>query len=137
MPLRATVTAAINAQMRRRIRRRARARYDARHAAAARSGPSTRSTALIIASALFMEQLDGTVLATALPDMARSFDTAPLNMNIALTSYLLSLAVFIPASGKVADRFGSRTVFCWSIALFVLGSILWWVRASCRASAGR
>ena len=71
-----------------------------------------------------MEQLDGTVLATALPTMARSFDVDPLHMNVALTSYLLSLAVFIPASGKAADRFGSRTVFRAAIALFTLGSIL-------------
>src|SRR6201995_4610032 len=79
---------------------------------------------LIVASAMFMEQLDGTVLATALPTMARSFDADPLRMNVALTSYLLSLAVFIPASGKAADRFGSRTVFRAAIALFTLGSIL-------------
>ncbi len=90
------------------------------------TGPrvSPRVTALIVASALFMEQLDGTVLATALPTMARSFDVDPLHMNVALTSYLLSLAVFIPASGKAADRFGSRTVFRGAIALFTLGSIL-------------
>ena len=54
-----------------------------------------------------MEQLDGTVLATALPAMARSFNADPLHMNIALTSYLLTLAMFIPASGRIADRFGS------------------------------
>jgi EmrB/QacA subfamily drug resistance transporter len=71
-----------------------------------------------------MEQLDGTVLATALPTMARSFDVDPLHMNVALTAYLLSLAVFIPASGKAADRFGSRTVFRAAIALFTVGSIL-------------
>ncbi len=80
--------------------------------------------ALIVASALFMEQLDGTVLATALPTMARTFGVMPLHMNVALTSYLLSLAVFIPASGKVADRFGSRTVFRAAIGLFTLGSML-------------
>ncbi len=85
---------------------------------------SARLTALIVASALFMEQLDGTVLATALPTMSRSFGVDPLHMNVALTSYLLSLAVFIPASGKVADRFGTRTVFRAAIALFTLGSIL-------------
>ncbi len=83
-----------------------------------------RVTALIIAAALFMEQLDGTVLATALPDMARSFGVAPLRMNVALTSYLLSLAVFIPASGQAADRFGSRTTFRTAILLFTLGSVL-------------
>ena len=64
------------------------------------------------------------MLATALPTMARSFDVDPLRMNVALTSYLLSLAVFIPASGKIADRFGSRTVFRAAIGLFTLGSIL-------------
>ena len=120
MPLRQSATAAINAIIRRRIRRRARARYERRHA----PGPSPRTTALIVASALFMEQLDGTVLSTALPEMARSFGTEPVRMNVALTSYLLALAVFIPASGKVADRFGSRTVFCTAIALFTLGSAL-------------
>jgi EmrB/QacA subfamily drug resistance transporter len=71
-----------------------------------------------------MEQLDGTVLATALPDMARQFGVDALHMNIALTAYLLSLAVFIPASGQVADRFGARRVFRAAIALFTLGSIL-------------
>jgi EmrB/QacA subfamily drug resistance transporter len=85
---------------------------------------SPRMTALIVASALFMEQLDGTVLATALPTMARSFNVDPLHMNVALTAYLLSLAVFIPASGKAADRFGSRTVFRAAIALFTIGSVL-------------
>ncbi len=73
---------------------------------------------------MFMEQLDGTVLATALPTMARSFNADPLHMNIALTSYLLTLAMFIPASGRIADRFGSRTVFRTAIGLFTLGSIL-------------
>ncbi|HEY6431843.1 MAG TPA: MFS transporter [Acetobacteraceae bacterium] len=91
-------------------------------AAAPRS--SLRTTALIVASAMFMEQLDGTVLATALPAMAHSFGTAPLRMNIALTAYLLTLAMFIPASGKLADRYGSRTVFRAAIGLFTLGSIL-------------
>jgi EmrB/QacA subfamily drug resistance transporter len=70
-----------------------------------------------------MEQLDGTVLATALPTMARSFDADPLHMNVALTSYLLTLAMFIPASGRLADRFGSRTVFRAAIALFTIGSV--------------
>jgi EmrB/QacA subfamily drug resistance transporter len=92
--------------------------------AASTRAVSPRVTALIVASALFMEQLDGTVLATALPTMARSFNVDPLHMNVALTAYLLSLAVFIPASGKAADRFGSRTVFRAAIAMFTLGSIL-------------
>jgi MFS family permease len=86
--------------------------------------PSVRFIALIIASALFMEGIDSTVLATALPTMAHSFHTEPLRMNVALTSYLLSLAVFIPVSGRAADRFGTRTVFRAAIAMFVFGSIL-------------
>jgi EmrB/QacA subfamily drug resistance transporter len=73
---------------------------------------------------MFMEQLDGTVLATALPTLSRSFHVDPLHMSVALTAYLLSLAVLIPASGKVADRFGSKTVFRTAIAIFTLGSIL-------------
>ena len=123
MPLPTIFHALFNAQMRRRIRARARVRARAR-ANERLAHVSVRSTALIVASALFMEQLDGTVLATALPTMARSFGVEPLAMNVALTAYLLSLAVFIPVSGKVADRFGTRTVFRAAIALFTLGSIL-------------
>src|SRR3984957_20080150 len=86
--------------------------------------PNYRTTALIIASAMFMEQLDSTVLATALPTMARYFDVTPSHRSVALTSYLLSLAVLIPASGQIADRFGARTVFSTAIAVFTLSSIL-------------
>jgi EmrB/QacA subfamily drug resistance transporter len=71
-----------------------------------------------------MEQLDATVLATALPTMARDFGVGAPEMSIALTSYLLSLAIFIPASGKIADHFGSSTVFRTAIGVFMLGSIL-------------
>jgi len=92
--------------------------------AGALARPNFRTTALILASAMFMEQLDATILATALPPMARSFDVSPAHMSIALTSYLLSLAVLIPASGKMADRFGARTVFTAAIIVFVLGSVL-------------
>ncbi|MFB2550971.1 MFS transporter [Ensifer soli] len=83
-----------------------------------------RIVSLIVASGLFMEMFDATVLATALPTMARDFDVAPQDMSIALTSYLLSLAVFIPASGKMADRFGAKTVFRAAMLLFVVSSIL-------------
>ena len=83
-----------------------------------------RFIALIVASAMFMEQLDATILATALPTMARDFGVAAPSMSIALTSYLLSLAIFIPASGKVADKYGARTVFAAAIAVFMLGSAL-------------
>ena len=71
-----------------------------------------------------MQNLDGTVISTALPAMARAFGADPVHMNVALTSYLLSLAVFIPASGWMADRFGARTVFRAAIAIFTLGSVL-------------
>ncbi len=96
------------------------------HGQMPRSPPANRGhiVPLVIATAMFMEQLDGTVLATALPSMARSFGVDPEHMSIALTSYLVSLAVFIPASGRIADRYGSRTVFASAILLFTLGSIL-------------
>jgi len=84
----------------------------------------TRLTALIVACALFMQNLDSTVISTALPTMARAFGAEPTHMNVALTSYLLSLAVFIPASGWIADRFGAKRVFRGAIVLFTLGSIL-------------
>ncbi|WP_420137447.1 MFS transporter [Sphingomonas sp.] len=82
-----------------------------------------RAIALVVASAMFMQQLDGTVLTVALPTMARDLGTPVTNLSLALTSYLLALAVFIPASGTLADRFGARTIFCTAILLFLLGSI--------------
>ncbi len=85
---------------------------------------SYRLIALIVSSAMFMEQLDGTVLATALPTMAHDFGVDPLRMSMALTSYLLGLAVFIPTSGWIADRFGARNVFRVAIILFTAGSVL-------------
>lgn len=83
-----------------------------------------RVTALIVACALFMQNLDSTVVATALPAMARAFHADPVHMSVALTSYMLSLSVFIPASGWVADRFGSRSVFRAAIIVFTVGSVL-------------
>ncbi len=77
---------------------------------------------LIVACALFMENLDSTVIATALPAIARSLGEDPLRLNLAITSYLLSLAVFIPLSGWVADRYGARPVFRAAIVTFTLGS---------------
>ncbi len=71
-----------------------------------------------------MENLDGTIIATALPQMARSFHVGAVNLNIGMTAYLLALAVFIPVSGWVADRFGSRTVFASAIGIFTLASVL-------------
>lgn len=85
--------------------------------------PQARLVPLIIATGLFMENLDATVLSTALPTIARDFGTSPIYLKLALTSYLLSLAIFIPASGWVADRFGARTVFRAAILVFGAGSI--------------
>ncbi len=79
---------------------------------------------LIVACALFMENLDSTVLSTALPAIAASFGESPVRLNLAITAYLFSLAVFIPVSGWIADRFGARRVFTLAIAVFTLGSIL-------------
>src|SRR5271165_7022057 len=79
---------------------------------------------LIVACALFMENLDATVLSTALPAIAHDLHESPIQLKLALTSYLLTLAVFIPASGWVADRFGTRVVFRLAILIFALGSAL-------------
>ena len=78
---------------------------------------------LIVATALFMENMDSTVIATSLPAIAGDIGTSPLTLKLAITSYLLSLAVFIPASGWTADRFGARKVFSSAIAVFIAGSI--------------
>ncbi|MDB5624950.1 MAG: transporter [Tardiphaga sp.] len=78
---------------------------------------------LIVAAALFMENMDSTVIATSLPAIAADIGTSPLTLKLAITSYLLSLAVFIPASGWTADRFGARAVFSIAIGVFMLGSI--------------
>jgi EmrB/QacA subfamily drug resistance transporter len=85
---------------------------------------SASFTALIIATALFMENMDGTVISTSLPAIARDLHQDPIVLKLALTSYMLTLAVFIPASGWVADRFGARTVFCSAIVVFTFGSVL-------------
>jgi EmrB/QacA subfamily drug resistance transporter len=71
-----------------------------------------------------MEMLDGTIIATALPQMARSFHVGPVSLNIGMTAYLITLAVFIPISGWVTDRFGARTIFATAIAVFTLSSVL-------------
>src|SRR6185312_9992641 len=79
---------------------------------------------LIVACALFMENLDSTVLATALPSIAADFGESPIHLKLALTSYLLAIAVFIPASGWLADRYGARAIFRLAILTFTIGSIL-------------
>ena len=70
-----------------------------------------------------MQSLDSTVIATALPTIAHSLGESPLRLNVAITCYLLSLAVFIPISGWTADRFGARRVFSGAIVIFTLGSV--------------
>jgi len=79
---------------------------------------------LIVAFAFLMEQLDSTIVTTAIPAMARSLRVAPLQMSAAVTSYILSLAVFIPVSGWVADRFGTRRVFASALLIFTAASAL-------------
>lgn len=79
--------------------------------------------AAIVAVALFMEQVDATIIATALPAIAADLGTTPLTLNVAVTAYLLALAIFIPVSGWVADRFGARNVFRLAIVVFLCGSV--------------
>lgn len=78
----------------------------------------------VVATALFMEQLDSTVVNTAIPSMAASLHVTPLSLKAVVTSYILSLAVCIPISGWMADRFGTRRVFSCAIGIFALASIL-------------
>jgi EmrB/QacA subfamily drug resistance transporter len=78
----------------------------------------------LVAATFFMENLDGTIIATALPQMAHSFGVHPADMSLGITAYLLTLAVFIPISGWAADRFGLRTVFGSAIAVFTAASVL-------------
>ena len=85
-----------------------------------------RSTtiALTVAIAFFMQNLDTTAVNTAIPTMARAFGTDIVHMSSGITSYLIALAVFIPVSGWIADRFGTRKVFCTAIVLFIAASLL-------------
>ena len=78
---------------------------------------------LIVATALFMANLDATVLSTSLPAIAHDLNLNPIHLKLALTSYLLALAVFIPASGWVADRYGAKNVFRAAMVVFALGSV--------------
>ena len=83
----------------------------------------SRVVPLIVGGALFMQMLDTTVITTALPAIARDMHQNPVSLNLAITAYLLSLAVFIPVSGWVADRFGAKEIFRLAIVIFVIGSI--------------
>ncbi len=83
----------------------------------------SRITPLILATALFMENMDSTVIATSLAAIAADIGTDPISLKLALTAYLVALAIFIPISSWMADRFGARNVFRAAMAVFVLGSI--------------
>ena len=96
-------------------------------AAPLQSNPSVASKRLVpwlVAVAFFMESLDTTILNTAVPAISEALKVPPLSMKAVLASYTLSLAVFIPISGWMADRFGTRRVFASAIGIFTLGSLL-------------
>ena len=104
---------------------------------------SKRLLPWLVAVAFFMESLDTTILNTAVPAIAAALKVAPLSMKAVLSSYTLSLAVFIPISGWMADRFGTRRVFASAIGFFTLGrfsavyratSTYWSRAASCKAA---
>ncbi len=95
--------------------------------AAAKSGalsPLTRRIALIVSGTFFIEQLDTTIIATAIPEIAHALGTQPLNLNLAMTAYMVGLAAIVPISGRIADRFGTRTVFAAATAVFIVASLL-------------
>lgn len=85
---------------------------------------SARAATFLVAGTFFMEMLDGTIIATALPQMAHSFGVGPVALNLGMTAYLLALAAFIPIGGWLAGRFGARTVFASAIGLFAIASLL-------------
>ncbi|MDE1159642.1 MAG: DHA2 family efflux MFS transporter permease subunit [Neorhizobium sp.] len=78
---------------------------------------------MILAVALFMEQMDSTVIATALPTIATDLGVSPITLKLALTAYMVALAMFIPISGWMADKFGAKKIFRLAILIFVVGSI--------------
>ena len=82
-----------------------------------------RTLPLLVAGTFFMELLDGTVIATALPQMARSFGVRPVDLSVGLSAYLLTLALLLPASGYLAERFGQRRIFCLAILIFTMASL--------------
>ncbi len=83
-----------------------------------------RYAPFILAIALFMEQMDSTVIATSLPAIARDLDVGPITLKLAMTSYLVALGIFIPLSGWAADKFGAKRIFISAIVVFMAGSIL-------------
>ncbi|MFV0606978.1 MAG: MFS transporter [Niabella sp.] len=86
--------------------------------------PSTKYLPFILATAIFMQMLDSTILNTSLPSIAADLNESPLNMQNAIISYVLTLALFMPVSGFLADKFGTKKVFVFSLILFSVGSLL-------------
>ncbi len=84
----------------------------------------SRITAISVSSGMLMEFIDSTALGNALPAMGRYFHLPPVELNLALSAYVLALALFIPASGWLGDRFGARRVYLIAISIFAFGSIL-------------
>jgi EmrB/QacA subfamily drug resistance transporter len=83
-----------------------------------------RVVALIVAAAMFMHNLDSTLIATSLPQIAASFGRPAIDLSIGITAFILATAAFLPISGWLADRFGARDIFIWAVALFTLASIV-------------
>jgi EmrB/QacA subfamily drug resistance transporter len=83
-----------------------------------------QGVALIVAAAFFMQNLDGAIINTSLPQMARSFGVGSVDVNIGITAYILAVAAFVPLSGWVSDRFGAKRVFAGAIVVFTLASAL-------------
>ena len=88
------------------------------------SATQTKYLPYVLAVALFMQILDATILNTSLPQMAKALGESPLKMQWAVISYALTLAVFIPISGFLADKYGTRRVFLSAIVIFCIGSLL-------------
>ena len=89
-----------------------------------RSATLNRPLALLVAGTFFMENLDGTIIATAAPAIASDLGVAPVDINLAMTAYLVTIAVGIPVSGWLTDRFGGRRVLMAAIAIFTIASLL-------------
>ena len=87
------------------------------------AGSVSRGLALLVAGAMFMEIMDGTVIAPAAPHIGESFGVPAVAVNVAITAYVLSVAVLIPISGWLADRYGARRVFTAAVAVFTVASI--------------
>lgn len=88
------------------------------------SRPGSTALALLVAVTFFMENLDATVITTAIPQMAHEFMVSPVALNIGVSAYLLAVAVGIPLSGWLAGRYGVRTIFSAAILLFTFASVL-------------